>query len=250
MTDLFRPVPGQSVDLPDVRLVGRTRRVLIGPEVRVSVVRLRVLLRPGGDLVGVDENAPVVHPRREPVQPLLVRVRAHTGAEAVIPTVQTAHEVVAVDVAVGHQRAAMQTSAVHHRDVIAVGHDHQVDVGDQRSGGRAILEVVPVRNWVGLHRGLQSDRVTRSVRAGLILTSSTRTVTKPDRPSPDSAPLSTGGVDRSEPPDTTPTAQHEGWAAGLRPRAGSPVSVRGSVREAEIRLDLFDVLEAGLRVLG
>ncbi len=212
MTDLFRPVPGQPVDLPDVRLVGRAGRVLIRPEVRLSVVRLGVLLRPGGDLVGIDVHAPVVDPRRESVEALLVRVRTHTGAEAVVPTVQTAHEVVAVDVAIGHQRAAMQASAVHHRDVVVEGHDHQVDIGDQRAGGRAILEVVPVRNWEGLHRGLLSDRVTRSVRAELILTSSTRTVAEPDRSCADSAPVRGPGVD---PPGN--------GSAGRCARSGQPV---------------------------
>ena len=93
-------------------------RILVRALVRVTIVRLRMVLRPGSDLLGVDQEVAAVHPRRELVEPLGVVVARDPGVIPVVPTVQPADEVVAVDVAVDHQRTSVQAPAVEHRVVV------------------------------------------------------------------------------------------------------------------------------------
>ena len=98
----------------------------------------------------VDET-PVValDPAGELLQRLGVVVRAHAGVDPVVPAVQAAQQVVAVDVAVGQQRAAVQAPAVEHRVVVAPPDDHQVDALDHGADRRPVGHLAPGRH---LHR--------------------------------------------------------------------------------------------------
>ena len=72
------------------------------------------------------------------MQPILIVVAGHAGAELVVPTVHTADQIVPLDRAVGEKRPAMQTASVEHRMLVAEPNDHQVDGTDQHPGGPPI----------------------------------------------------------------------------------------------------------------
>ncbi len=110
-----------------------------------------MLLLPGGDLVGVDQHLAGLGPGRKFRQHFVVVVFGDACVDAVVPVVQPADEVVAVDAAVGEQRAAVQAAAVQHGDIVAVADHDQVDIADQRIGGRAVLELGPARDGDLVH---------------------------------------------------------------------------------------------------
>src|SRR5205823_14682588 len=76
-------------------------------------------------------------------QHLGVVVFADAGVDAIIPIVQAADEVVPLHKAVGEQAAAVQAASEQHRHLVAIADHDQVDISDQRIGGRAIGESRP-----------------------------------------------------------------------------------------------------------
>ena len=105
-------------------------RVGVEAEILVPLEGLRVVLPPSADLVRVDQNLAVLSPRGELGQDFFVIVFADAGIEAVVPVVDAADQVLAVDMAVGHERAPVQAAAVEDRHVVVVAHDAEIDVAD------------------------------------------------------------------------------------------------------------------------
>ncbi len=169
VADAVEAVSGELADEADVGLVRGAEVVLVEALIGAPVVRLGVLHRPGGDLVGVDPQPVVLDPGHETVQRLVVVVFGDAGAVAVVPVVDSADEVVAVDATVGEQRAAVEAAPVEHRCRIHVGpaDDDEVDVADQRVRRRHRLQLAPGRDPHALHRtaSLSSARVRRMLRA-------------------------------------------------------------------------------------
>ena len=121
---------------------------------RLRSIGLGVLLLPLQDLVEVDVQGVVFDPRGELVQPLAVVVAADPRVEDVVPAVQPADQVVALDASVGHQRAAVQAPAVEDGVVVAEADDHQVDVADEGAHRLTVGNLAPRRDLDRLHTNL------------------------------------------------------------------------------------------------
>ncbi len=98
--------------------------ILIHALVAVSVIRLGIVTLPSCDLVGVDDDVVVLHPRREHSQPFIVVVGRDAGRNAVVPAMHTTDQILAGHVAVGHEGATVKTSAVEHSDFVIGAHDY------------------------------------------------------------------------------------------------------------------------------
>ncbi len=93
-------------------------------------------------LVELDEELVVLdHAGEKFASDLVVVVGAHPGVDAVVPPVQTAHQVVALDPPVGEQRAAVEAAAVEDRVVVATADEDEVDAVDRRTRRLAVDEV-------------------------------------------------------------------------------------------------------------
>ena len=149
--DLRQPIGGQLADIGDVRLVGSAVRILIGALVCVAVPGLRMFAFPGQHLIEVDDHLAVVDPRRELLQPFVVVVGADSGAEAVVPAVYAAHQILAADRAVGEQRTAMLAASVQHRELLVVADDHQIDVADESADRDPVVDFIPASDGDWLH---------------------------------------------------------------------------------------------------
>jgi hypothetical protein len=125
--------------------------VLVGTLVGLAIERLRVLTLPLRDLVLVDPDATVLDPGREAMQLLVVAVLADSGLVAVVPVVNAAVEVRALDAPVGEQSAAMVAAPVQDRDLVIVTHHDEVDVRHESVRGLAIRELIPVENLELVH---------------------------------------------------------------------------------------------------
>ena len=84
-------------------------------------------------------------------EPFGVVVFADAGIVAVVPAVDPAVEVVALDPTVGEQGPAMVTAAEEDGDLIIVADDDQVDVGNQGVFWRAVDQLIPLRDGYLLH---------------------------------------------------------------------------------------------------
>ena len=160
VADLGEPLAGQPLDVGVVRLLGGAVGVLVEAEVVVAPVGLGVALGPAADLGLVDVDGVVagVDPGREAGEGLGVVVLADPGVVAVVPAVDAADEVGAVDVAVGQQGAAVEAAAEEDGDLVVVADDDQVDAGDQGVGGLAVGAArTRWRPWRGL-RGWRGGR--------------------------------------------------------------------------------------------
>jgi hypothetical protein len=153
MADLGEAVRGELADVTDEWFLRCAVWVLVGTLVCGSVVRLRVLACPLGNLVGVDQYLISFHinPRGEAVESLAVVVRADAGAIRVVPAVQPAHEVVTDDRAVRHQCAAMEATPIENRVFVAVSNDHKIDISNQRARRRAVGQSAPASDSDGGH---------------------------------------------------------------------------------------------------
>ena len=160
---LRQPLARIPLDQRVVRLLVRTvARILVQAEVLVATKRLRVLARPGVDLVGVDEHLTVLDPRRELRQRLAVLVLGDAGIEPVVPVVNATDQVVVVvDVAVGHQRAAVQAATIVNTGGVVVANHDQIDLADKRVLGPAVAERVP--SCYGLLAHAPLSRASRHV---------------------------------------------------------------------------------------
>jgi hypothetical protein len=143
VADLAQPVPGQRVDVLAPRLIGGAVHILVQPQVLVAPVGLGVHAGPLGDGVGVHQDLVALDPGCEAVQRLGVGVLADAGVQAVVPAVDPADQVGAVDVTVGHERAAMQAAPEQDRAAVVPAHDHQIDLADEGSLGLTIDELGP-----------------------------------------------------------------------------------------------------------
>jgi hypothetical protein len=140
MPGLAQAVLCIMLDLLDMWLDGVGVHFRVEAEIGVAPIGLRVTLLPGRDFVGVDHHLAAVNPRREFRQHFLVVVLADAAVEPVVPVVQPADQVVAVDAAVGEQRAAVQATSVEHRHVVAVADHNEVDAADQGISRDAVLQ--------------------------------------------------------------------------------------------------------------
>ncbi len=111
---LAETVRRELADELDVGLICSAGVVLVNALVRVALIRLRVLLRPGANLIFINEHLAILEPARELVQRLRVVVFADARIQPIVPVVHAADQVVAVDEAVGHQGAAMRAPPVQH----------------------------------------------------------------------------------------------------------------------------------------
>ena len=152
MAGLGKAVPGIALNEADMRFLGRRVRVGVEAEIVVPLEGLRVVLLPGADLVGIDQDLAVLHPRGELGQHLRVIVLADAGIESVVPVVHAADQVLAVDMAVGHERAPVQAAAIEDGDLVVVAHDAEVDVADQRVGRLAVRQLVERLDGNFVHR--------------------------------------------------------------------------------------------------
>ncbi len=134
-----------------VWLFGRPVDVGVLPQVRLSIVGLRVLALPRRDLVGVDVHLSILHPGLERLEDLRVVVRADARLDPIVPPVESAHEVVTAHEPVAEQRPAVQTPTKQDRDLVIPPDDHEVDVRDEGVGGGAVLEIAPLRDDCGVH---------------------------------------------------------------------------------------------------
>ena len=129
-----------------MRFVGRTGRILICALVRVTIIGLRMCLRPLRDLILVYPHLTVFYPSAEFRQCFAVFVFADTGVDSIVPTVDTADEIVAIHMPVGHQRTTMSAASVQHADGIVIADNDQVNVRNQRRCRCSILKFVPICN--------------------------------------------------------------------------------------------------------
>ena len=104
--------------------------ILVQTLVGVTIVWLRMLVRPGFQFVFVDEHFAALDPGRESWQGFPVVVLADARIEAVVPTVHTANQVIAVDMAIRHECATVGAAAVEHTDRFVVAYDPQTKLED------------------------------------------------------------------------------------------------------------------------
>ena len=100
MAHLRQAFAGELANELDVRLVLGAGRILKRALVRASVVRLRMRSGPRCDFVFVDADLTVLYPTRKLGQYFRVVVFGDACVVPVVPTVNTADEIVAIDVAV------------------------------------------------------------------------------------------------------------------------------------------------------
>lgn len=132
--DLLQAVRRQLVNESDVGLLDRAVNIGVGSLIGVALERLRVVALPGRDLLLVNPHSTVFDPRAELVQPLLVVVRADPRLHPVVPLVDAADEVVALDMAVGQQGSSMVAATVEDRNTVLETHDDEIDISDQGVG--------------------------------------------------------------------------------------------------------------------
>jgi hypothetical protein len=108
----------------------------------------------GVNLGAIDENSVFIRiqPGRELVERLVVVVLADAGVQAVVPLVDAADEVLAVDVAVGQEGTAVQAPSVQHRDLVPVADDDEIHLADEGVRGLAVLQLAPARDLYGRPR--------------------------------------------------------------------------------------------------
>ncbi len=143
MAGFLQAVLGVGLDLLDMRLDRIAVHVGVKAEIAVALERLRMFGFPRGHLVGIDEDLPVFDPASEFLQNFMVVVFTDAGIEAVIPMMQPAHQIVAIDIAVREQRAAMQAAAIEHGDLFAIAYDDEIDAADQRVGRFSVFKLIP-----------------------------------------------------------------------------------------------------------
>jgi hypothetical protein len=90
----------QMLNVLKMRLFFSSMKVLVESLVRIPIVRLRILSLPGCDLFLIDPNGAVLDPRSKSVLPLGGIVGTDSGFVAIIPFVEPAYEVLALDVSV------------------------------------------------------------------------------------------------------------------------------------------------------
>ena len=140
----------------------------IETEIVVAPVGLRVVVLPGRDLILVDHDLAVLDPALELLQHLGIGVLADAAVEPVVPAVEPADQIVAVDMAVRHQGAAMQAAAIEHGDPVIVADDHKVDIGGERVGRGAVLEIAQGGDGDFVHFASSSiSSVTKPARVGI-----------------------------------------------------------------------------------
>jgi hypothetical protein len=150
------PAVGQSggrqlLDEFVVRFLGGAVEVLVGTLVGIATKRLRIRQLPLVDLVLVDPHGVVLDPTGEPLKSLAVVVLADPGIEAVVPPVEAADEIGAVDVPVRQEGAPVEAPSVQDRHVVAMADDHQIHVADQRAGWLPVGELAPGGDLDALH---------------------------------------------------------------------------------------------------
>ena len=162
LDDAVMSGPAQAVfrvilDQFDVRFVLRPVNVRVETEIFVAPVGLRMGLRPIGDFVRVDPDLPVLDGGREFPERLFVVVFADAGVEAIVPVVDAADQIVAIDMAIGQQGATVQAAAVEYRDGLVMPDDDEIDLADQRIGGLPVLELGQGFDRKLLHRRPRSS---------------------------------------------------------------------------------------------
>jgi hypothetical protein len=101
------------------------------------------LVDPDGVLLRIDLG-------RETMKSLVVVVLADPGVVPIVPSVNPADEVLALDPAIGEQSTPVVASPEHHRDLVVEADHDQIDTCDERVGRTPISEFTPGRN---LHAG-------------------------------------------------------------------------------------------------
>ena len=101
MTDLAEPFVGELANEFYMRLIDSPGVILKIALVTIALIRLRMLPRPGANLVFIDTDLVVLDPGVELWQRFAVVVLADTGIETIVPAVHTADQVITGDVTVG-----------------------------------------------------------------------------------------------------------------------------------------------------
>ena len=154
MSDPVESVPGQFLNVEVEGFLGPAVYVRIQAEVLVALVGLRMRLGKGVNLGAIDEHGVLIRiqPGRELVERLVVVVLADAGIQAVVPLMDAADEVLAVDVAVGQEGTAVQAPSVQHRDLVPVADDDEIHLADEGVRGLAVLQLAPARDLYGRPR--------------------------------------------------------------------------------------------------
>ncbi len=154
VADARVPLAGQLLDVCVEGFFRRAVRILVRPEVDLTIPGLRVLLGPRLHLGLVDHHGVGVEidPRLEPLEHFVVGVLAHPRVDAVVPSVKATDEVRTVDEPIGQQGASMQAAPVEHRDLVVGADHHQVDTTDQSVGRGAVGKGAPRRDLEGAGR--------------------------------------------------------------------------------------------------
>jgi ferredoxin len=137
----------------------------LNPSCAASCPSGAIYKRAEDGIVLVDQDLAAFDPRLERRQDLGVVVFADAGVDAIVPVMQAADQVFAVDETVREQRAAMQAAPVEHEDRVGAADDHEVHIGDQRIGRRAIGKLRPVGYHDLVHKCPLNRGVTFGVRA-------------------------------------------------------------------------------------
>ena len=157
MAGPFEPALGVTPDQSGIGLLlDPVRCVRIEPEIGLAVEGLRVLLPPGLDLVGIDQNRVAFDPGGELREHLLVGIFRHARVEPVVPVVKPADQVPPPHEPVRHERAPVQAATIENRDLIVEAHDDKVDLADKRIGRLAIGQFGQTCHGCFVHLGSPS----------------------------------------------------------------------------------------------
>jgi len=143
--DLSQSVPGKFLNVCVVRFLGPSVGILIETQVFLSLIGLRVLLEPAHYLFLIHQHRIpfAVDPSSKLVEGLGVVVFAHSRVQAVIPSMHTTNQVMAVHVPIGHEGATVEAPPIENRNLLVMADHHQVHLRHQGINGFPIPELTP-----------------------------------------------------------------------------------------------------------
>jgi len=143
MTGLGKPVARILLDQLVIGLfMFFVARVLIETEISIAIVRLRIVLAPRSDLIGIDTNLVFFDPGPELPQFFRILIFRDPGIQPVVPVMHAADQIIiVVDMSIGHQRAAVKAAAIEHRNLLIELHHDEIDLGNQRISRLSIFEL-------------------------------------------------------------------------------------------------------------